>query len=43
MIQTVSENTSRHSPMLLRLEGFLSAQPFTDDVRPTKRHRQQGE
>src|SRR5436305_5321643 len=43
MIQTVSKNTFGESPMLLDFEGFLLAQPFADDVRPTKRQRQQGD
>src|SRR5215216_1763422 len=43
MIQTVSKNTFRQSPMFLRLEPLLLAQPLTDYVRPTKCQRQQGD
>src|SRR5215216_784549 len=43
MIQTVSKYTFSQSPMLLRLEPLLLAQPLTDYVRPTKCQRQQGD
>jgi hypothetical protein len=43
MIQALSKYTCRQSPMLFRLERLLSAQPLTDNVRPTKCQRQQGD
>jgi hypothetical protein len=43
MIQTVAKNTLCQPTMRLRLERFLLALPLADDVRPTKRQRQQGD
>src|SRR6266545_2995313 len=43
MIQTVAKYTLRQPPMLFRLERLLLAQPLADDVRQTKRQRQQGD
>src|SRR5436853_2569992 len=42
MIQAIAKYTFCQPSMLLRLQGLLLAQPLADNVRPTKRQRQQG-
>src|SRR5215207_8447404 len=41
MIQAMPKDTLRQSSMLLDLQRLVLCQPFSDDVRPAERERQQ--